>query len=119
MSLDTTHQRDGGVVIEPGVRRRGTTTAAVAAPAPPPHAHPAQRAPRAARRTPPSGTVVCARLVLLLVVGLVFHGFMLFAVFDTYFISPVLHGMPAVTVPGAAGPPPARRAVFIVGACVC
>lgn len=97
-----------------GMRRRGgaPVTGTVAE-----QAAPGSRTQRRPAAHEPSRTVVCARLLVLLLVGLVFHGFMLFAVFDTYFISPVLHGMPAVTIGDDAGTPPARRAVFIVGTC--
>ena len=54
-------------------------------------------------------------LVAIVAVGLVFHGFMLFAVFDTYFISPVLHGMPAISSSNGTVPP-ADRVVIVVGA---
>ena len=54
-------------------------------------------------------------LVAIVAVGLVFHGFMLFAVFDTYFISPVLHGMPAISSSNGTVPP-ADRVVIFVGA---
>ena len=77
---------------------------------------PSQRAAthsRLALRSMSSSSRVLAKLVLLVAIGLVFHGFMLFAVFDTYFISPIVHGMEAQS-PDAT--PPAERLVLIVGA---
>jgi phosphatidylinositol glycan class N len=51
-------------------------------------------------------------VVALVVVGLVFHGVYLLSIFDIYFRSPIVHGMPPYGVPHD---PPAKRVVLFVG----
>ena len=54
---------------------------------------------------------VTSRAVLLMILGLVFHGAYMFSIFDIYFRSPVVHGMQPLRADVAAL---SKRVVLIV-----